>query len=124
MSKHIGSGIYMIASICEKCSSEGLSFNGLNSGLLGPKEANKCYFCDCDLEQKTSEEKRGEPGGLHMNEDGTATLYPVGIAKYKKVIGSNETVSSYFREIKENHKTFTFTRGMMDQIIEDLGGQT
>jgi hypothetical protein len=29
---------------------------------------------------------RSEPGGLHMNDDGTATLYPVGIAKYKKIL--------------------------------------
>ncbi len=77
--------------------------------------------CRCYDENQSD---RGEPGGLHMNDDGTATLYPVGIAKYEKVLSSNKIVLSFFKELKETHQDreyFNFSHGMIDQIIEDLG---
>lgn len=63
---------------CSDCTQEYLSLDHIDPAW-DLKSTNKCCICLSLVSDSKS-------GGLHMNEDGTATLYPVGIAKYEKIL--------------------------------------
>jgi hypothetical protein len=64
---------------------------------------------------------RSEPGGLHMNDDGTATLYPVGIAKYEKVTQANRIVLEHLLKVDLKESTY-FEKSYIQTLVDILRG--
>lgn len=61
--------------------------NNLAKAKIKIKELNKQLEVVADLDV-------GGPGGLHFNGNGSATLYQVGIAKYKATILKNKRLTA------------------------------
>ncbi len=78
--------------------------------------------CRCYDENQSD---RGEPGGLHMNDDGTATLYPVGIAKYEKIqltLNRNKLATEILEGLKCREGNTVLEKSYLNLLIKTLEG--